>query len=81
MLICGMSAQTLIRSIGHKFTCGELKHQLGVSKLMSCGKILKDAHTFFDNDIVHVLGRLHGGMGVHLNQLQDEVTRHFTIFH
>ena len=79
MVICGMSAQTLIRSIDRKFTCGELKRQLGVSRLMSCGKILKDVHTFFDNDIIHVLGRLQGGMEVNLNQLPDEVTRFYHI--
>ncbi len=55
-------------------TCGELKRQLGVSQLMSCGKFLKDAYTFFDNDIVHVVGKLRGGMEVNLDQLPDKVT-------
>ncbi len=80
MLICGISSQTVIRSIGRKMTCGDLKRQLGVSQLMSCGKFLKDAYTFFDNDIVHVVGKLRGGMEVNLDQLPDKVTRDFTTF-
>jgi hypothetical protein len=59
-------------------TCGELKRQLGVSQLMSCGKFLKDAYTFFDNDVVHVVGKLRGGMEVNLDQLPDKVTPFFT---
>jgi hypothetical protein len=79
VLICGMSS-TVIRSIGRKTTCGELKRQLAVSRLMSCGQMLKDDHTFFDNDVIHVLGRLRGGMEVNwdqMHQLPDEVTRDF----
>jgi hypothetical protein len=74
VLICGLSSQTVIRSIGLKTTCGELKQQLGVIRLMSCGQMLKDDHTFFDNDVIHVLGRLRGGMEVNwdkMNQLPD----------
>jgi hypothetical protein len=59
-------------------TCGELKRQLGVSQLINCGKFLKDAYTFFDNDIVHVVGKLRGGMEVNLDQLPDKVTPFFT---
>jgi hypothetical protein len=64
VLICGLSSQTVIRSIDRITTCGELKRQLGVSRLMSCGQMLKDDHTFFDNDVIHVLGKLRGGMEV-----------------
>jgi hypothetical protein len=79
VLICGMSS-TVIHSIGRKTTCWELKRQLGVSRLMSCGQLLKDDRTFFDNDVIHVLGRLRGGMEVNwdqVHQLPDEVTRDF----
>ena len=62
--MCGMSSQTVVRSICRKTTCGELKRQLGVSRLMSCGQTLKNDHTFFDNEVIHVLGRLPGGMEV-----------------
>jgi hypothetical protein len=81
VLICGMPSQTVVRSIGRKTTCGELKRQLGVSRLMSCGQMLKDDHTFFDSDVIHVLGRLRGGMEVNWDQLPDEVTRDSIIFH
>jgi hypothetical protein len=69
VLICGVSSQTVIRSVGRKTTCGELKRQLGASRLMSCDQTLKDGHTFFDNDVVHVLGRLRGGMEVNFDQM------------
>jgi hypothetical protein len=72
-----MASQTVIQSIGRKMTCRELKQQLGVSRLMSCGQMLKDDHTFFDNDVIHVLGRLRGGMEVdwdQMHQLPAEVT-------
>ena len=42
VLICGLSSQTVIRSIGLKTTCGELKRQLGVSLLMSCGQTMNN---------------------------------------
>ncbi len=80
VLICGMSSQTVIRSIGCQTTCGELKRQLGVSRLRSCGQMLRDEHTFFDNDVIHVLGRLRGGMEVNVDQIHQlpyEVTRNF----
>ena len=80
MLICGISSQTAIRSIGRKMTCGELKRQLGVSQLMSCGKFLEDAYTFFDSDVVHVVGKLRGGMEENLDQLPDKVTRDLPFF-
>jgi hypothetical protein len=71
VLICGMSSQTVIRSIGRTTTCGELKRQLSVSRLMSCCRLLKDDHTFFDNDVIHVLGRLRGGMEVNWDQMDQ----------
>jgi hypothetical protein len=66
VLICGISSQTVVRSIGRKTTCGELKRQLGASRLMSCGQTLKDDQTFFNNEVIHVLGRLRGGMEVNV---------------
>jgi hypothetical protein len=34
-----------------------MKRQLGVSRLMSCGQMLKDGHAFFDSDVMgFVLG-------------------------
>ncbi len=80
ILICGISSHTVIRSIGCKTTCGELKRQLGVRRLRSCGQMLKNDHTFFDNDVIHVLERLRGGMEVNVDQihrLPAEVTRDF----
>ncbi len=56
----------MIRSIGRTLTCGELKRQLGASRLMSCGRVLKDDHTFVDNNVVHALGQLRGGMEVRI---------------
>jgi hypothetical protein len=33
---------------------------------MSCGRVLKDDHTFVDNNVVHALGQLRGGMEVRI---------------
>jgi hypothetical protein len=49
-------------------TCGKLKGELGVSRMMIGGKFLKNDHTFVNNDIIHVMGRLRGGMEVNFDQ-------------
>ena len=54
----------VIRLIDWKTTCGKLKSELGVSRIMSSGKCLKNDHIFMNNEIIHALGRLHGGMEV-----------------
>ncbi len=70
MLICGLASQTVIRSIGRETTCGEMKRQLGASRLIRCGQNLKDDQTFFDKDVIHAVGRLRGGMEVKFDQKQ-----------
>ncbi len=64
VLIRGLNSTTVIRLIDGKTTCGKLKSELGVSRMMSSGKSLKDDHTFMNNEIIHALGRLRGGMEV-----------------
>ena len=64
VLIRGLASTTVFRLIDGNMTCGKLKGELGVSRMMSSGKSLKDDHTFVNNDIIHVMGRLRGGMEV-----------------
>ena len=64
VLIRGLNSTTVIRLLDEKTTCGKLKSELGVSRIMSSGKSLKDDHTFMNNEIIHALGRLRGGMEV-----------------
>jgi hypothetical protein len=70
VLIQGLNCKTVIRLIDRKKTCGELKSELGVSRMMSRGICLKDDHTFFSNEIIHALGRLRGGMEVNFDQMK-----------
>ena len=64
VLIRGLSSTTVIRLIDGKTTCGKLKSELNVSRMMSSVKFLKDDYIFMNNEIIHALGRLHGGMEV-----------------
>ncbi len=45
VLIRGLNSTTVIRLIYGKTTCGKLKSELGVSRIMSSGKSLKNDHT------------------------------------
>jgi len=66
VLIRGLNSTTVIRLIDGKTTCGKLKSELNVSRMMSSGKFLKDDYIFMNNEIIHALGRLRGGMEVNL---------------
>jgi hypothetical protein len=68
VLIRGLASTTVFRLIDGNMTCGKLKSELGVSRMMIGGKFLKDDHTFVNNDIIHVMGRLRGGMEVNFDQ-------------
>ena len=66
VLIRGLNSTTVIRLLDEKTTCGKLKIELGVSRIMSSGKSLKDDYIFMNNEIIHALGRLRRGMKVSL---------------
>ena len=70
VLIRGLNSTTVIRLIDEKTTCGKLKSELGVSRMISSGKSLKDDHTFVNNEIIHALGRLRGGMEVYFDHMK-----------
>jgi hypothetical protein len=67
VLIRGLNSTEIIRLIDGKMTCGKLKGELGVSRMMNSGKTLKEDHTFVNNEIIHTLGRLRGGMEVNFD--------------
>ena len=62
VLIRGLNSTTVIRLIDGKTTCGKLKSELNVSRMMSSGKFLKDDYIFMNNEIIHAFGSLRGGM-------------------